>query len=252
MLDFNIKSKLSGFTSVRDEQTKTQYAYNDSGFVSYDDERAICDKTEYAMDNNLNGFIIWEISGDLMPDLSTPLLDATNNRLNKPDVRCGPVGPAPLNAPKPPPTTPTAPVSVPNLPTNNDPAQNLNPTPIPIIPLPAGGSALPFYPDFTSDGTRTGCRNDGNAPEWITSDMMKSSRGDCCATYFDPYFSNLFADSCNKGYPYYPNYENHSCVNDGNHPNWMAGDYLSDTMWTCCSNAFRDKKLLDKCTSTSL
>lgn len=56
--------------------------------MSYDDELAICDKTEYAMDHNLNGYIIWEISGDLLPDLSTPLLDATNDRLNNPRVRC--------------------------------------------------------------------------------------------------------------------------------------------------------------------
>jgi hypothetical protein len=85
--DYNIASKISGFTSGRDTQTMTQYAYNDYGFVSYDDERATCDKTEYAMDQELSGYIIWEISGDLMPDLSTPLLDAANNRLNT-NVRC--------------------------------------------------------------------------------------------------------------------------------------------------------------------
>ena len=54
-LDFNIVDKLSQFTSVRDTQTMTQFAYNANGFVSYDDERAICDKTEYAMNHNLNG-----------------------------------------------------------------------------------------------------------------------------------------------------------------------------------------------------
>ena len=74
--------------SLRDEQTKTQYAYSTSGFLSYDDERAMCDKTQYAMDLNLSGYIIWEISGDLMPDLSTPLLDSVNNRLNKLELRC--------------------------------------------------------------------------------------------------------------------------------------------------------------------
>jgi hypothetical protein len=63
------------------------------GFVSYDDERAICDTTEYVIDRNLNGYIIWEISGNLMPDLSTPLLDATNNKLNKSSVRCDPTVP---------------------------------------------------------------------------------------------------------------------------------------------------------------
>jgi chitinase len=47
---FNIIDKLSEYTSVRHEPTKTQYAYRESesgGLVSYDDEEAICDKTEY-------------------------------------------------------------------------------------------------------------------------------------------------------------------------------------------------------------
>ena len=81
--------KLSQFTSIRDPVTKTQYMYNSQGFVSYDDELAICDKTEYAVDHGLNGYIIWEISGDLLLDKSTPLLDATNDRLNT-DERCNP------------------------------------------------------------------------------------------------------------------------------------------------------------------
>ena len=47
---FNIVEKLPELVSVRHEPTKTQYAYKDSstgGLVSYDDEEAICDKTEY-------------------------------------------------------------------------------------------------------------------------------------------------------------------------------------------------------------
>lgn len=60
---FNIMKKISQFTSVRHEQTKTQFAYNSLGLVSYDDELAICDKAEYNVDNDLLGFIIWEISG---------------------------------------------------------------------------------------------------------------------------------------------------------------------------------------------
>ena len=55
--------KIAQFTSVRHEQTKTQFAYDSVGLVSYDDELAICDKAEYAIDNDLLGFIIWEISG---------------------------------------------------------------------------------------------------------------------------------------------------------------------------------------------
>ena len=85
---YNIVKKMSSLTSVRDEQTMTQYAYGEKGMVSYDDERAICDKTEYAQDHGLNGYIIWELSGDLMPDLSTPLLDAANAKLLNPNIDC--------------------------------------------------------------------------------------------------------------------------------------------------------------------
>jgi len=86
---FNIVNQ-PGIISVRHEETKTQYGYfaDGSGFVSYDDEQAICDKTEYVIENDLNGFIIWELSGDIMEDLSTPLLDAVNNKLNSPSMKC--------------------------------------------------------------------------------------------------------------------------------------------------------------------
>ena len=252
-IDYNIASKISGFTSLRDEQTKTQYAY------------AICDKTEYVMDLNLNGYIIWEISGDLMPDFSTPLLDAANNRLNKPNIHCGSVGstaanePIPLPPPQPSlvtgqePTIPTAPVSTPNLnwprSVENEPAQFSKPTPSPtakaITPQAAEFASL-FYPDFKKDGTQVGCQHDGNAPKWITNDMMRSSRVDCCSFYFSPALSGR----CNRTHPYYPNFENQSCINDGNHPSWMVGDYLADSKWACCRNVFREKKMLQKCTNT--
>ena len=29
--------------------------------MSFDDERSICEKTEYLIDNKLNGFLIWEL-----------------------------------------------------------------------------------------------------------------------------------------------------------------------------------------------
>ncbi|KAL3783435.1 hypothetical protein ACHAWO_011917 [Cyclotella atomus] len=49
---------------------------------------AICDKTEYCIENNLHGFIIWELSGDVMRDLSTPLLDAVHRKLKDPSLSC--------------------------------------------------------------------------------------------------------------------------------------------------------------------
>lgn len=80
-------------TSVWDATTWTQYAYfGNGGLVSYDNENAICAKVQYANENNLGGFIIWELSGDLMDDLSTPLLDVTNTKLNNPDFNCGEPG----------------------------------------------------------------------------------------------------------------------------------------------------------------
>ena len=86
---FNIINKLPNLTSVRHELTQTQYAYKETGgLVSYDDEQAICDKAEYCLEQNLNGFIIWEMTGDLMADLSTPLLDAVLNKLDNPRLDC--------------------------------------------------------------------------------------------------------------------------------------------------------------------
>ena len=64
-LDQNILKKMNKCTSVWDEQTMTQYAYKSSGMVSYNDERAIYNKTEYVQIHELNGYIIWELSGDL-------------------------------------------------------------------------------------------------------------------------------------------------------------------------------------------
>ena len=45
--------KMNEMTTYRDDQTMTEVAYSSTGMVSYDDERAICDKTEYAMVHNL-------------------------------------------------------------------------------------------------------------------------------------------------------------------------------------------------------
>ena len=102
---FNVYNKLPLMTQLRDNKSKTQYAYTtpsqqtpsngfnsvDSlpeGIVSFDDERAICDKVHYAQENDLGGFIVWELSGDLLDDLRTPLLDITNVKLSNPSLEC--------------------------------------------------------------------------------------------------------------------------------------------------------------------
>jgi len=87
---------------MRDNIGKTQYAYTKrddpklppggemlpEGLVSFDDERAICDKVHYAQTNDLGGFIIWELSGDLLENLRTPLLDITNKKMGNPSFQC--------------------------------------------------------------------------------------------------------------------------------------------------------------------
>lgn len=88
---FNIVKELRKMTTYRHEKTQTQYAvFNDAngGLVSYDDPRAICDKVDYANQRGMNGFLIWEISGDMLDDGSTPLIDATNYKINNPGSDC--------------------------------------------------------------------------------------------------------------------------------------------------------------------
>ncbi|KAL7442529.1 hypothetical protein ACHAXH_009809 [Discostella pseudostelligera] len=92
---FNIMDKIEDMTVMWDDQSATPYAItSDGGLVSYDDERSICLKTEYALKENLQGFIIWELSGDVMADLSTPLLDMVNTKLTETGTDCSdPSGP---------------------------------------------------------------------------------------------------------------------------------------------------------------
>jgi hypothetical protein len=79
---YSILDKMPNMTALRDDATKTQYAFFEAGgIVSFDDNEAICDKVEYAHEQELHGLIIWELSGDLTESLKTPLLDAVNYKL---------------------------------------------------------------------------------------------------------------------------------------------------------------------------
>jgi len=262
---FNIVKKISQFTSVRHEQTKTQFAYDNLGLVSYDDELAICDKAEYAVDNDLLGFIIWEISGDLMQDLSTPLLDALNDRINDPNTRCdgssgsGPVTPSPVETqvtaqPTEKPTT-RKPSFQPTKKPSFQPTKKPTNPPVhqetdEIVSMGeesfASDADSLFYPYFESDTAE--CRiDDVNRPDFIKQNML-STESECCETYF---FQDLVEQCKTSSYtqhPFYPNFRDNSCVNDGKHPSWMVGDYLEKNQWLCCHNFFSyNEKLLDGC-----
>lgn len=97
---FNLVDRIDEMTVAWDEETATPFAYFDTGgLVSYDDLQSICLKTEYAIEQDLNGFIIWELSGDVMDDLSTPLLDILNRKLVETDTDCAdPFGPKLLSS----------------------------------------------------------------------------------------------------------------------------------------------------------
>ena len=61
---FNIVAKYGELNLYWDETTWTNWGYFNGGdFISFDDEVAICAKTEFVQHHGLNGFIIWEISG---------------------------------------------------------------------------------------------------------------------------------------------------------------------------------------------
>jgi chitinase len=89
---FNIVNELKRMTTYRHANTQTQYAaFDDGGMVSYDDPRAICDKVHYANQRGMHGFLIWEISGDMIQrgnQVLTPLIDATNAKIADPEYDC--------------------------------------------------------------------------------------------------------------------------------------------------------------------
>lgn len=70
------------------EVSLTPLASNKYGVVSFDDPRSICIKTDYAIQNDLGGFMITDLTGDMLDDKSTPLLDTINFKLRKRNTRC--------------------------------------------------------------------------------------------------------------------------------------------------------------------
>ncbi len=56
--------------------------------MTYDDPQAVCNKAEYVNSNLLGGLFIWELSGDLLDTLMTPLLDSINRKLEEINFDC--------------------------------------------------------------------------------------------------------------------------------------------------------------------
>ena len=76
-----------GFTEFWDEDARVPYALKmeDNSFLSFDNVQSVTEKSQYIVDNNLRGAIIWEITGDYIETFpgsgvigDTPLVNAVN------------------------------------------------------------------------------------------------------------------------------------------------------------------------------
>ncbi len=73
----NIAPLVGGSRRIWDDRAKVPYLVFDSWktLVSYDDEESVGYKARYVLEKKAAGLIVWEITGDMMPDGRTPLLD---------------------------------------------------------------------------------------------------------------------------------------------------------------------------------
>ena len=80
---YDIVSVPKSFTRYWDDRAKAPYLVSAAWqlLVSYDDEESIRAKAQYVAQNDVHGVIIWEITGDYLPDGKTPLLDALTQAL---------------------------------------------------------------------------------------------------------------------------------------------------------------------------
>lgn len=88
-LYYNVLSQINLFTENWDSQAKGPYLTGNNGlntFVSYDNEQSIQLKSEFIVENNLRGAIIWEITGDYIETTpgsgviaNTPLVNTVND-----------------------------------------------------------------------------------------------------------------------------------------------------------------------------
>jgi chitinase len=68
-----------GWTRKWDEETKNPWAIapDRSGVIGYDDAESLSIRTSWAMKQGFRGVFFWQINGDVLPDGTTPLQDAS-------------------------------------------------------------------------------------------------------------------------------------------------------------------------------
>ena len=84
----NIVERLKNFTRIWDDSAKVPYLVSRdwNTLVSYDDELSVRIKARYVKEHGALGVIIWELTGDYLPDRTTPLLDALAGELLGPSA----------------------------------------------------------------------------------------------------------------------------------------------------------------------
>ncbi|KAL7534555.1 hypothetical protein ACHAXR_005949, partial [Thalassiosira sp. AJA248-18] len=158
------KNRIGSLTTVREDVTKTVYAQFEhngvgKGLVSYENEESICEKAEYVLINELNGHFIWELTGDILEDRSTPLLDIVNLKLNQPKIDCENYASGIRSSAK----TGTI---------ENDEKSTRS----------TGKYGPPrYYPSFAHQS----CSDDEQTkPSWVTQEHMFRSKSQCCEELF--------------------------------------------------------------------
>ncbi len=78
---YDILNTIGHFVRRWDDQAKVPYLISTEWnlLVSYDDAESIRAKAAYVLRNEIHGLMIWEITGDYLPDGTTPLLDAVGS-----------------------------------------------------------------------------------------------------------------------------------------------------------------------------
>lgn len=130
------------------------------------------------------GYIIWELSGDILEDKSTPLLDAANKKLENPSLDCSTMSDADALVSK-------------------------------VKPEDAGPTY--WYP--LHDGSNS-CTDDGNQPSYYKLSDLFDNEKECCEKHFSWASDCVTQDALDQEvvpFLFYPMFDGGGiCVNDGN------------------------------------
>lgn len=85
LLYSNIEEKMYLFDRYWDSKAQAPYliSRSNSTLISLDDEESVALKSDYVIENNAGGIIIWPLMGDYLKDGKTPLLDVIHQKLSK-------------------------------------------------------------------------------------------------------------------------------------------------------------------------